>query len=140
MSDTDVRFVCRSAPFAREPNLFLITALRANAILVERDAAKRTTVDLFPVAKLTRASVHTTGEGDLRDVKFVFQQIINDLDHSLNGHGFFGNDQAAIGVSRAKLRMEGCTFHRILGMTILDTLFLINIENRGQQGIILTQN
>ena len=53
--------------------------------------------------------VDTTGEGQLRNVQFIFQQIVNDLDHAFHRHGLFCDNKTALRIRRGKFRFEGFT-------------------------------
>ena len=57
---------------------------------------------------------------ELIDNELVFQQIIDNLDHSFRRHGFFCHDQAAIGISGCQLCFESRTLHLIGRSTVLD--------------------
>lgn len=89
---------------------FPITTFWAYSIRVEGDTAKRTAVDVILCCKLGRRGIHTACESDLSDVQFVFQQVIYNLNHTFHCHGFFGNNQTGIGVSRCLRNFIGVTY------------------------------
>ena len=57
------------------------TALQTYTLLVEYYAAQRTTVDAVPGHELRRDRIHAAREGDLGDVEFLLQQVVDNLDH-----------------------------------------------------------
>ena len=53
-----------------------------------------------------RRSIHTTGESQLGDIQPVLQEFIDDLDHALDGHGLFRDDQTAIRIGCGQFGLE----------------------------------
>ena len=87
-----------------------------------------------------RSHIHTTGEGELHNVQLIFQKLVNDFDHALYRHGFFGDDQAAFGVSSGQFCLERRPFHHIVRGSVFDALLFVDGKYRRQQGIILPQD
>lgn len=119
---------------------FFVAALRAYAVGVQRDAAERATVYLVLGLELGGRGVDTAGERQLDDVELVFQQIVYDLDHALDGHGLLGHDESAIGVGGGKLGLERLALHRVVGVAVPDALFLVHVEHCGQERVVLAQD
>lgn len=76
-------------------------------------------------------SIDTTGEGQSDDIQFSLQQVIDDLDHALNGHGLLGDYQSALRVGLAELGLEGGSHHAVLWCAKADAGLLIDIEDSG---------
>ena len=55
-------------------------------------------------------------------------------------HRFLSHHKAAVGISRAKLGLEGLAFHRVLRVAVLDALLLVNVEDGGQQRVVLAEH
>ena len=118
---------------------FLISALWANAI-DERDSAQRAAIDRFPDLIFLRGGIDTAGEGDFGDVQFVFQKIINDLDHAFHGHGFFGNNETTIRIGGGQFGLEGFPLYRVGACTVFDSLLFIDLKNSGKNGVVFAQD
>ena len=82
----------------------------------------------------------TEAIGDFYDIELIFQQMVDDFDHAFNGHGFFGDDQSAIGVRRGKFSLECRTFHRVGRRAVADALSFIHSENCRKQRVIMPQD
>ena len=119
---------------------FPITTFWAYSIRIEGDTAKRTAVDVILCGKLGRRGIHTACESDFSDVQFVFQQVIYNLNHTFHCHGFFGNNQTGIGVSRCQFGLEGLSFHFVLRMAVFDALLFIHIKNGRKQRVIFAEH
>lgn len=59
------------------------------------------------VDELRRSRIHTTRKGDLGDVEFILQQVVDNLDHPLDRQRLLRDYQTAIGIGRGQLRLEG---------------------------------
>ena len=84
-----------------------IPALRTYTLLVECNAALRAAVDVVLGHELRRSRIHTTRKGDLGDVEFILQQVVDNLDHPLDRQRLLRDYQTAIGIGRGQLRLEG---------------------------------
>ena len=84
--------------------------------------------------------IDAAGESQFGNVEFVFQQLIDDLDHAFHRHRFFCDDQATFRVSGGKFRLEGGSLHLVGGSAVPDTLFFVDFQNHRQQGVILPQD
>ena len=121
--------------------LFLpAAALGADTIGAQGDPAAGTAVDGMFHGKTFTCGIVAAAEGEFYDVELIFQQLTDDLDHSLNGHGFAGDDQTAFRIRSGKFSLECRAFHGVGRSAVTDSLFLIDRKNRREQGIILTQN
>ena len=61
-------------------------------------------------------------------------EIVDDLDHTLNGHGPLGHHQAAVGISGCQLGLVCGALHGILGRAVLDALLFIDTQHGGSRG------
>ena len=120
--------------------LLAIPTFRAYTVFVKRNSAKRATIYFFPVAKFSRSSIYTAGESDFRNIQFVFEQIIDNLDHTFHSHRFFCDHESAFRVSCCKFSLESRTFHCVLRMSVSDSLFLIHIQNCRKKWVIFAKN
>ena len=75
--------------------LLLVTALRANAV-DHPDSAERAAIHGSGRRIFLRSRIDTACKGDLGNIQFVFQQIVDDLDHAFHAHGLFGHNKAAV--------------------------------------------
>ena len=65
---------------------------------------------------------------------------MNDLDHAFDGHGFFGDDEAAIRICGGKVGFESGPLHGIGGSAVTDGLLFVDSEDRRKKRIIVAQN
>ena len=79
--------------------LFLVTALGAHAIFIQCNSAQRATVNVILGVEFRRCRIDTTYKGNLGNVQLVFQQVIDNLNHTLDSHGFLRHYQPAIRIS-----------------------------------------
>ena len=120
--------------------LLAIPTFRAYTVFVKRNSAKRATIYFFPVAKFSRSSIYTAGESDFRNIQFVFEQIIDNLDHTFDCHCLLCDDQTAVRIGCCKFSLESLAFHCVGRMTVLDTLFLVNIEDCRKKRVVLSED
>lgn len=118
----------------------MVAALGAATVGVEGDAAERAAVEREVAWELLRGGIDTTGEGQTDDVQFVFQEVVDYLDHSLDGHGLFRHNQATFGVGLAEFGLESRTAHFVLWCTMANTGFLVHIEDGRQEWVIVTED
>ena len=116
-----------------------IAALRTHAVL-QRDAAPRTPIHRHAGRKLGRRRIVATRERDLHDVELVLQELVHHLDESLDGHGLLRDHEPTLRICGAEVRLEGWTLHRVRRCAVANPLFLIHVENRGKERIILAQD
>ena len=65
-----------------------ISALGANSVFVQCDTAQRAALPASADFKFLAGGIYAAGESDFCDVQMIFEQVVNDLDHALHGHGF----------------------------------------------------
>ena len=94
----------------------------------------------YLVDELEEPDVYAAGKSELRNVQLILQQVINDLDHALNGHGLLSDDQTAVRICGGKLCLKRLALHNVVGMSVFDALFLVYVKDRRQQGVILPQD
>ena len=123
-----------------EDLLLFVSALRADAVFIQRDAAQRAAVNFIFRVKFRAGSVYAAGKSELRNVQLILQQVINDLDHALNGHGLLSDDQTAVRICGGMLCLKRLALHNVVGMSVFDALFLVYVKDRRQQGVILPQD
>ena len=119
---------------------FLVAAFGAVAGGVESDAAEWAAVEAEEARELLCGSIDTAGEGETDDVQFVLQKVVNNLYHALDGHGLLRDDQATFGVGLAEFGMEGRAAHLVLRCAMAKTGFVIDIEDRRQERVVVTEN
>ena len=85
--------------------LLAVSALGANPVLIERDAAEGAAVNLLAGVELGAGGIHATGEGEFGNVEFVLEQVIDNLDHALDGHRLLGHHEAGVAAA-GRLRGE----------------------------------
>ena len=120
--------------------MFFVAAFRANAVLIQCNAAKRATINFVVCLEFCGGRIDAAGKGKLCNIQLVLQQIVHNFNHTLDGHGFCCDNETTVWVCGGKFRLEGCALHLVLGMTIFNALFLIHIQDGGQQRAILSQN
>ena len=105
--------------------MLFISAFRAYAFTVERNAAQGTTGDVVFGFEFATSRIDSAGKGDFCDVELIFKQLVNHFYHTFHGHGFLGHYQAAIGIRSAKFGFEGFAFHNVIRSAVFDTLLLL---------------
>ena len=118
----------------------LVSAFRADAVLVQSNAAQGAAVNLLFRMILLGSRIDTAGEGKLRNVQLIFQQIVYNFDHSFHRHRLLRHHQTAFGISGRQFCLESRTLHLVRRRSVPDSLRLINAQNCGQQRIILPKN
>ena len=121
--------------------LFLaITALRAYAFFVQRDAAERAAVNAAANGEFCRSGIDSAGEGDFGNVQLVLQQVVDNLDHAFHGHGFLRHHQTAVRVGGGEFGLEGFALHGVARMSVADALLVVHVKDGGQQRVVLTED
>lgn len=138
MSKSASRFPTSS--YCYPSNLLVISALGAGAMLVKHDAAERAAVFRAVCCKLLCRRIDTACKCDLGNVELVFEKVVNNLNHALNGHGLFGHHQSAFRIAGDQISLDRFTFHCVGRSAVANALLFINIENRWKKRIILSQD
>ncbi len=121
--------------------LFLVAAFRADALVVEGDAAERAAVE--PVVfgrELGGCGIVAAAEGQLHYVQLVLEQIVDNLYHPLHGHRLFGDHQTAVRVGGRQLRLEGRALHPVLRVSVPYPLALIDLKHCRKQRVVLAED
>lgn len=107
----------------------LVSAFRADAVLVQSNAAQGAAVNLLFRMILLGSRIDTAGEGKLRNVQLIFQQIVYNFDHSFHRHRLLRHHQTAFGISGRQFCLESRTLHLVRRRSVPDSLRLINAQN-----------
>ena len=113
-----------------------IAALGANALFIERNSAERTTVYFISGYKFFAGGIYSAGERNLCYVEFILQKVVDNFNHTLNGHRLLCYDKTTFGISLGKLRFEGGSLHDVIGCAAPYALLFIHIENGGQKRVV----
>ena len=123
-----------------ESAVILIAALRADAVFIQRNAAQRAAVNLVLGLEFCGSCIDAAGKGNLCDVQLILQEIVDNLNHAFDRHGFLRHDEAAIGIRGRKSGLKRRALHDVVGRAVSDALLFIDVENRREKGIVLPQD
>jgi len=118
----------------------LVSAFRADAISIQSDSAERASCNRLLNFVFLACTIHPAAEGDLGDIEFVLEEIIDDLDHSFDSHGFLVDHYPAIRIGSGEFRLEGRSFHLVRRRSVSDALLVIDSKDGRKQRIIFPKN
>ena len=121
--------------------LFLaVAAFGADAVGVDGDATEGAAVYIVVGVEAHGGGVDSARKLDADNVELVFEQVVDNLNHALNGHCFFCHHHSAVGIGRGQLGLEGRALHGVLRMAVENALLFVDAKNGWQQRVVFTKH